>query len=193
MTTYQWTWVAGLVILGCNKSESDTATGNASTSAAAAQEAAPNKCEPLGCSGDGTLASPCRCKGQTATSPFQIKYTGTYSDVFHQPQFEVKNTTDKAIHWGSYVVYYYDKSGRQLEATIGKEVYKNSRGNGSLLMLKPNETRKLSLGFEKKSEPKGISGIEVVVDGWCFGTAMTKDELCVRTERAPEERARSGI
>ena len=179
------------------RTEDETAPSAAKSAAptaatASASAAAAGKCEPLGCKGEGTFFKKCDCKGKDVKSPFAIKVSGGYSDFFKQPEFEVTNTTDKPIHWGSAAVYYYDKAGEQLETQIRDKTYKVSRVNGSNFTLKPKETKTITLGFKKESEPKGIDTMQVVIDGWCFGTHKDKSShLCIKIDRAPDERPKA--
>jgi hypothetical protein len=171
--------------------DSAASTGSAATTATAAAAAA-GKCGALGCTGEGTFNEMCDCKGKGVKPPFEVKYTGKYSSSFKAPEFEITNTSDKDIHWGSAAIYYYDKSGKQLEAKIGERVLKASRINGSNFSFAPKEKKTLHLGFKQENEPQGIDSMEVVIDGWCFGTNDDKaSHLCVETERAPDERPRS--
>jgi hypothetical protein len=197
---------ACLVVGGCEGNKEDapkpaasapaptaSAKADGSTKEAATPPAGEGKCGALGCTGEGTFFDMCDCKAKPQTAPFKAKWSGKYSDFFKQPEFEVTNTTDKDIHWGSVAVYYYDKAGKQLETDIKGTKYKSGRENGSTMSLKPNETKTMTMGFKKESEPKGIDTIEVVFDGWCFGKYDDKaSHLCVRVEKAPEERAKSG-
>ena len=159
----------------------------------AAEAPAEGKCAALGCTGEGSFFDRCDCKGKPQTAPLKATRTGKYDGFLKRPEFEVTNTTDKDIHWGSVAVYYYDGAGKQLETTIRDTRYKVSRMNGSSFALKPNQPKTLTMGFQRENEPKGVKAIEVVFDGWCFGTYAAKStHLCVNAERAPEERARSG-
>jgi hypothetical protein len=175
-----------------NAAPAASATPSASVALAqlSASAAPANKCEPLGCKGgDGSFFHMCDCKGTDLKPPFSIKSTGKYSKFFKSPEFEITNTSDKDIHWASAAIYYYDKSGKQLSAEIRDRTYKSSRINGSNFTFKPHETKTLNLGFKKKSEPKHIAAMQVVIDGWCYGTYKDKpSHLCIRIDRAPEER-----
>ncbi|MBX3198482.1 MAG: hypothetical protein KF894_10150 [Labilithrix sp.] len=190
---------------GCKKKEdaselapkpsaAETVTTSASApepKAAAAAAGGDSKCAALGCSGTGTFFDRCGCAAKPQPVPLTAKPTGKYT--FNQPEWEVTNTTDKDLHWASAVVYYYDKAGNQLESVIKDKPYKASRMNGSSFTLKPNETKKVTIGFKKESEPRGAASMEIVFDGWCYGAY--KDEsshLCISAGRAPDERARSG-
>lgn len=160
--------------------------------AAAGGDAA--KCSALGCkSGDGSFFKMCDCKGKPQEVPFEAKYTGKYQSFSKQPEWEVTNKTDKEIHWASANVYYYDKSGKQLEATVKDKAFKSYRVNGSTFSLKPKETKKLSIGFKQENAPANAASLEVVFDGWCFGNYADKStHLCMRVENSPDERARAG-
>ncbi len=196
-----------IFVLGCQDKSASTDENAQAASSATAASAAPQgsaapasdtagdegKCDALGCKGEGTFFKPCSCKDKAQPVPLEVKYTGKYSDFFKQPEWEVTNKTDKDIHWASAAVYYYDKAGKQLEAQIKDKTYKASRVNGSNFTLKPKETKKITIGFKKDTEPKGIDSMEVVFDGWCFGVYKDKSShLCIKNERAPEERPKSG-
>jgi hypothetical protein len=135
----------------------------------------------------------CDCAAQPPPVPFEIRPTGAHVGMLKQPEFEVKNTTDRPVKWGSAAVYYYDAEGRQLEAELGGRRLRASRANGANFYLAPGETKKLALGFKKDAEPSGHASIEVVVDGWCFGTREDRaSELCITLGRSPDDRPRSG-
>lgn len=178
-------------------STSAQAAAQAPTAAAQAGEgaAAPageGKCAALGCKGEGDFFKKCDCKGKDVKPPFTIKYTGKYNDFAKKPEFEVTNTSDKPTHWGSAAVYYYDKSGKQLSAKIKETTYPASRVNGSNFTFKPGETKKLTLGFDKDAAPKDTDAMQVVIDGWCYGTYDDKASyLCINLERAPDERPKA--
>lgn len=180
---------------GPDAAPSASAAGAAPPSAAAQPQVAAggDKCSALGCTGEGTFFEMCDCKTKPQPVPFAAKYSGKYSSFFKQPEWQITNTTDKDLHWGSAAVYYYDKAGKQLEAKINDKPYTASRVNGSNLTLKPNETKTIHIGFKQDSEPKGVASMEIVFDGWCYGKYDDKStHQCMRIERAPDQRARSG-
>jgi hypothetical protein len=170
------------------------ASAKPSASASASAAATGDKCSALGCEpGTGTFFEKCDCKAKPPAVPLKAKYAGKRSSFFKQPEFEVTNTTDKPIHWGSVAIYYYDKAGKQLEAEIDGKKFAASRSNGSNFTLKPNETKTINLGFKSEHEPKNVDSMEVVFDGWCWG--VYEDEashVCVTIERPADVRARSG-
>lgn len=206
--------VASLV--ACSKKDdgaAPSASSSATSSSAASSAAAPSvsakpvegggesKCAALGCkSGDGSFFKMCDCKATPQEVPFEAKYTGKYHSFFKQPEWEVTNKTDKDIHWASANVYYYDKAGKQLEATVKDKKdaskdrkFKSYRINGSNFTLKPKETKKITIGFAQENAPAGAASLEVVFDGWCYGTNADKaSHLCISGEKSPDERARSG-
>ena len=181
-----------LVGSGCGK-KSAGGGPDAAPGASAEVAAGGDKCSSLGCTGEGSFSKMCDCKAKPQPAPFAVKYAGKYSSFFEEPEWQITNTTDKDIHWGSAAVYYYDKAGKQLEAKFGEKTLKAYRVNGSNLSLKPNQTKTINLGFKQGDEPKGIGSMEVVFDGWCYGKYDDKrSHHCIRNERAPDERARSG-
>lgn len=215
-----WMGVLGLVTLplvtGCAKKPADGATGTESSATAAPSAATPSAaapgattvtsttaaqapandkvgaaCAALGCPGKGTFGGMCDCKAKPQTSPFQVKPTG--KKIAGRPEIEVTNTSDKPTTWASIGVYYYDRAGKQLTADTPSGKYALSRENGSMFTLKPHETKKTSAGFSEKIEPKGTASIEIVVDGWCYGTfADEAGQVCIRNAQTPDERARAG-
>lgn len=202
MTKAQSIAVAALALCfvpACKGEKKDAAPAAAAAPSASTAAAAPsasaapaNKCEPLGCKGEGTFFKMCDCKGKDLKPPFEVKSTGKYSKFFKSPEFEIENTSDKDIHWASAAIYYYDKGEKQLSAKIRDKTYKSSRINGSNFTFKPHETKTLHLGFKKDSEPKHIATMQVVIDGWCYGTYKDKaSHLCIRIDRAPEDRPMS--
>lgn len=202
---------AVVALVGCAKKPSEGASASASSESSSPSAAAPapttvtsttaaqapssdkagGACAALGCPGEGTFFNMCECKAKPQTSPFVVKPTG--KKIAGRPELEVTNTSDKPTHWASLGVYYYDRAGKQLTADTPSGKYPLSRENGSMFTLKPHETRKISAGFSEKIEPKGTASIEVVVDGWCFGTHEDKaSQLCMRNAKTPDERARAG-
>jgi hypothetical protein len=194
---------ASLALVACDSKTDDGAAATSATTTAAASAptaatsassaAAGNKCEALGCKGEGTFFKKCRCDdaAEMPPAPFEAKRVDGYS--FDKPLWEVTNKTDKDLHWGAVSIYYYDASGKQLETKIKDKTYKRSRMNGSTLTLKPRETKKIGLGFKKESAPKGAKDMEIVFEGWCYGTYKDKSShLCISVGATPEERPKGG-
>jgi len=209
-------WIVVSVLLAassvaCSKKEEGAAPAassvTTSTSASAAPASLPqkpageSKCAAIGCKGgDGSFFQKCDCKAAPQDVPFEAKYTGKYHSFFKQPEWDVTNKTDKDINWASANVYYYDKAGKQLEATVKDKKdaskdrkFKSYRVNGSNFTLKPKETKKITIGFMQENAPAGAASLEVVFDGWCYGASADKEShLCINVERSPDERARAG-
>jgi len=107
--------------------------------------------------------------------------------------WRVTNKSDKDTNWGSVAIYYYDKSGKQLDVTLKGKTYSVERTNGSSFTFKPGETKTLYLGWKQENAPPGTATMEMVFDGWCYGTFEDKaGQLCIDNPRAPEQRPRSG-
>lgn len=180
-----------IAVSACTKKEGESSIAPVVSAPAEEDSGAKGKCEALGCKGEGSFSDKCNCKGKPQEVPFEAKPTGKY--LFKKPEWEVTNKTGKDIHWASAAVYYYDESGKQLEATIKNKPYKSSRINGSSFTLKPKETKTIAFGFTQESAPAGTASIEVEFDGWCFGTYADKEsQLCIYIERAPDERSKTG-
>jgi len=193
--------IAAASLLGCGNKDASGSGSAAAGSGAPAMSGAPGAsgaaatgpgCAGIGCGNKkGDFFEPCDCKGKAMTPPLVAKWTGKVDSFYKRASFSVENTSDKDIHWGSVAVYYYDKSGKQVEVELKdrKEKFKAARSNGSNFTFKPKEKKELSLGWDEKSYPKDVAKIEVVFDGWCYGTYDDKaSHLCVNVDRAPDDR-----
>ncbi len=192
-------FVLSLPLFACDMTKSDAspaasakASASAQVAASAAASAASGGACPAGCEGDGTFFEKCRCEGDSLPAvPFEA--TRGEGFKFDKPVWKVTNKTDKDLHWGSVSVYYYDAAGKQLETEIREKTYKRSRMNGSTLSLKPGETKEMGLGFKKDSAPKGAKDMEIIFDGWCYGTYKDKSShQCITIPAPPKERPKGG-
>lgn len=156
-----------LSVSACTKKEDPDSTASAvgATTSATVPVTEPEptepvgKCAALGCTGTGDFSSMCNCKDKPQEVPFEAKPTGKYHSFFKKPEWELTNKTDKDISWASAAVYYYDKSGKQLEATTNGKSYKLARINGSTFTLKPKETKTISFGFLRDAAPAGAASM----------------------------------
>ena len=189
--------LAVVTILGCSKDE-PTPGGSASASASAAASAAspppsatastpapapsaaapvvPHDC-PKGSAGDGTFEKPCEAKGGARL--MDVAWTGKTDDK--GPFFRVTNKSPLTILHGKLVVYFYDKSGKQLQvqdnaATPPKTTpYRVCFGNIFGGVVKPAEKAVVQVSCVKKEHvPDGTAAIEAEVQTVGFSDASEK-------------------
>ena len=173
--------LAVVTILGCSKDE-PTSRGSASASAAAstapppsatasapapsaAAPVVPHDC-PKGSTGDGTFDKPCEAKGGARL--MDVAWTGKTDDK--GPFFRVTNKSSLTILYGKLVVYFYDKSGKQIQvqdtaATPPKATpYRVCSGNIFGGVVKPAEKAVVQVSCVKKEHvPDGTVAIEAEV------------------------------
>lgn len=117
---------------------------------------------PEGSSGVGTQNEPCLGKGDSRM--MEVTYTGKTTD--EGPKFQVINKSDNQILFGSLVVYFYDKAGKQLEVTAGDKKRPNQACSGNIFAgaVKPGEKIFVFFSCVKKAQvPEGTVAIEAEV------------------------------
>lgn len=117
---------------------------------------------PKGSSGVGTSDKPCLGSGESRM--MEVTYTGKTTD--QGPKFSIVNKAESQILFGSLVVYFYDKAGKQLQVTAGdkKKPYQPCAGNIFAGAVKPGE--KIFMFFscvKKEVVPEGTAAIEAEV------------------------------
>ena len=186
-----------VTILGCSKDER-TSGGPASASTSSVASAAspppsatasapapapsaaapvvPHDC-PKGSTGDGTFERPCEAKGGARL--MDVAWTGKTDDK--GPFFRVTNKSPLTILYGKLVVYFYDKSGKQLQvqdtaATPPKALpYRVCFGNIFGGVVKPAEKAVVQVSCVKKEHvPDGTAAIEAEVATVGFSDASEK-------------------
>ena len=171
----------------------------AAPSAAASASAAPlvNRADcPKGSVGPGTFDKPCEAKGAT-TRMMDVAWTGKYDDK-GAPQFKVTNKASQTILYGRIVVYFYDKSGKQLDVkdAEGKtKPYQPCGGNIFSGVMKAGEKATISFSCVKKEHvPDGTAAIEAEMQTVGFADASgDKSDLYWRNnDLAPEQRKKGG-
>jgi hypothetical protein len=102
--------------------------------------------------------------------PITAKWTGEYKPDFdgEKPAFTVTSKLDRAVTWGNVAIYYYDKSGKQLEVTDGGRTYKKFWISGGLLQVPAKGTTELKMGWVKDKAPADTAAIEVEIEGYGF-------------------------
>src|SRR5262245_47698473 len=173
------------------------ATTAASTGTAAAGAGAEKLCADIGGKGPGTFSDPCKVPWANAP-PIAIKDVGIKDDFGREVRkCELTNNADRDITWGSISSWYYDKSGKLLEATPKGQTtkYKYYNHNGSTFQIKKGEKKEFACGWSKEDEPKDAT-IEFEMMGWGFGQDKAPDQLHVSRDsegKTMDERPAGGF
>lgn len=134
MTKLAVAFAAAVAAMGCSKEESAPAPAPSapvpSTPVSAASSAPapiatvlpPRSDCPKGSSGPGTFDKPCEAKGSARL--MEMTWTGKTDEK--GPQFRLTNKSSMVILYGKVAVYFYDKSGKQLEV---KEADDNNKSH----------------------------------------------------------------
>lgn len=182
-----------LAFLGCSKKEETPPAPAASESAAASTPPAassvppapsetasaapatpPHDC-PKGSTGDGTFDKP--CEGSKAQRMMSVEWNGKIDDK--GPYFKVQNKSPQTILFGRIAVYFYDKSGKQLDVPAGDDgkttPFRMCAGNIFSGVMKPNEKATLTFScVAKKHVPDGTTAIEAEMQGVGFADSTEK-------------------
>ena len=164
------------------------------TATATAVVAKPSHPCPKGSEGAGTGKKPCIAKG--ATRIMDVKWTGKISDK--GPSFRVTNKADLEILYGSIVVYFYDKAGKQLEVDRAGKKGPTLGCSGNIFAGPMKAGEKATLWFscvKKASVPAGTVAIEAELKKVGFTAAGGKrsDTFWQNSELSPKERPKGGI
>jgi len=148
---------------------------------------------PSGSKGEGSLSSPCEASGSERL--MDVVWSGKMDDK--GPLFKVTNRTKLPILFGKIGVYFYDKSGKQLEvasASGGTEKgkpYLTCSGNMFGGVVKPSEKFSLTFSCVKKERvPEGTKAIEAEMQTVGFADASEKsvDYYWRNNDLMPEQR-----
>src|SRR5260221_8449730 len=119
-------WVFFFAVFGCKdepkttgaasasvtvSSAAPTASAVATASASAGPEANRQDCPP-GSTGPGTFGHPCEAKGSARL--VEIAWNGKY-DTSGAPSFKTNSKATKTVLYGRLAIYFYDKSGAQID------------------------------------------------------------------------------
>jgi hypothetical protein len=153
-----------------------------SASASAAPSAAPSASSeptephhdcPAKSSGVGSFDKPCDATGAVRT--MTVRWTKTDDKG---PSFSIKNVGSATILFGKIAVYFYDKSGKQLEVTDDSQKTKpfhSCSGNFFQGVMKPSESAVLTFScVPKKVIPDGTATIEGEMQMVGFADASEK-------------------
>jgi hypothetical protein len=191
--------------LGCEEEPAPAAKPAASatvaqpavTQAAPVASAAPledrDDC-PEGSTGPGTFDKPCEGKGKTRM--MQVSWTGKMTDT--GPSFRVTNTSKLDIIYGKLAAYFYDKSGKQLEAVGSSESGDKKRPQqwcaGKIFdgPMKAGEKAVITFSCVKKSNvPEGTAFIEGELEMVGFPDQTGKTDFYWRnSDLTPDVRAK---
>jgi hypothetical protein len=178
---------------------SPTPSASAVTSATAASSAAPeppHDCPPKS-SGIGSFAKPCDAKGTERIMTVKWKKTDDKG-----PNFSIKNVGKVTILWGKIAVYFYDKSGKQLELKDESQTpaqmrpYLTCSGNIFQGVMKPAESAMLTFSCVPKSAiPDGTSTIEaeMAMVGFADPTEKKIDFYWRNADLTPNQRPKGGV
>ncbi len=170
-------------------------TASAAPSASAAPLANNPNC-PKGSEGPGTFDKPCAAKG--AQRMMEAIWNGKYDDK-GAPQFKVQNKSPQTILYGRIAVYFYDKTGKQLDVkdSEGKtKPYQPCGGNIFSGVMKAGEKAVISFSCVKKENvPDGTAAIEGEMQGVGFADASgDKNSLYWKNDDlAPDQRKKGGV
>jgi hypothetical protein len=200
-----------LAILSCSKEEpkpeapAPSAAPSVSTppppsappapSASAAPE--PHHDCPGSSTGTGSFAQPCESKGPDRL--MTVKWTKTDDKG---PNFSIKNVGKTTILYGRIAVYFYDKTGKQLEIKDDSETPPKMRpfhvcsGNFFQGVMKPAESAVLTFScVPKKVIPDGTATIEGEMQMVGFADASEKkiDFYWRNPDLTPAARPKGGV
>jgi hypothetical protein len=198
-------------VFGCSKDEpksqapaasatpAATASAVPSVSAPPAASAAPephHDC-PANSSGIGSFAKPCEAKGGERL--MKVKWTKTDDKG---PSFSIKNVGQTTILYGKIAVYFYDKSGKQLDLPDTSETPPKTKpfhtcyGNFFQGVMKPGESAVLTFScVPKKVIPDGTATIEgeMQMVGFADATEKQIDFYWRNPDLTPSARPKGGV
>jgi hypothetical protein len=206
-----------LGVFGCSKAEtpsptsvpsataSTTAMPSAAAPASAIASASPvasaapepqHDC-PANSSGVGSFTKPCEAKG--ASRIMRVKWTKTDDKG---PSFSIKNIGQTTILYGRIAVYFYDKSGKQLDVTDDSETPPKTKPfhtcSGSFFqgVMKPAENAVLTFScVPKKVVPDATATIEAEMQmvGFADSTEKKIDFYWRNSDLTPNVRPKGGV
>jgi hypothetical protein len=147
---------------------------------------------PKGSSGVGTSAEPCLAHGDARM--MDVAYTGKTTD--QGPKFSIINKADQQILFGSLVVYFYDKAGKQLQVKAGDKTKPNQVCSGNIFAgaVKPGEKIFMFFSCVKKEHvPEGTESIEAEVKtvGFADEEGKKNEFYWSNPDLVPDERPKS--
>lgn len=148
---------------------------------------------PEGSSGIGTRDDPCLASGDSRM--MEVEYTGKTTD--DGPKFKVVSKSNNSILYGSIVVYFYDKSGKQLQVTADGKPRQKQICSGNIFAgaVKPDEKIYVFFSCVKKEHvPEGTATIEAEVKtvGFADESGNQNEFYWSNPDLVPDERPKSG-
>ncbi len=160
---------------------------------ASAVEKKPSHPCPEGSNGKGTFDDACKAKGKTRI--MDVTWNKKIGDK--GPTFQIVNKSKLEILYGKIDVYFYDKKGKQMDATAGEKPRRRLTCAGEIFAgaVKPAEKIFVNFSCVKKDDvPKGATFIEGEIQTVGFTDDAGKIDTYWRNDDlVPEERPKGGI
>jgi hypothetical protein len=161
--------------------------------ASAVVERKPVRPCPDGSAGKGTFDDPCKAKGKSRM--MEVSWNKKIDEK--GPTFKIVNDGKLEILYGKIVVYFYDKAGKQMNATGGDKPRRRLTCAGDIFAgaVKPGEKVFMNFSCVKKDDvPKGATAIEGEIQVVGFTDDAGKNDTYWRNDDlAPDERPKGGI
>lgn len=214
------TFAIALTVLGCSKEEaksrapaaSASAPASASAGAGASPDAAPSAVAsasasveaaephhdcPAKSSGVGSFTKPCEAKGGERLMTVKWKKTDDKG-----PSFSIKNIGKATILYGKIAVYFYDKSGKQIDLTDDSGTPSKTKpfhtcyGSFFQGVMKPSESAVLTFScVPKRVVPDAAATIEAEMQtvGFADDTEKKIDFYWRNSDLTPNARPKGGV
>jgi len=149
---------------------------------------------PKGSSGVGTSDKPCLASGDSRI--MEVAYTGKTTD--DGPKFSVTNKSNNPILFGSLVVYFYDKAGKQLQVTAEGKPRPTQTCSGNIFAgaVKPGEKIFVFFSCVKKAiVPEGAVAIEAEIKtaGFADEEGKHNEYYWSNPDLVPDQRPKGGL
>lgn len=178
-------------------SASASAAPSAAPSSTASEATEPHHDCPAKSSGVGTFDKPCEASG--GLRMMTVKWTKTDDKG---PSFSIKNIGKATILYGKIAVYFYDKTGKQLDVTDDSQAppktkpFHSCSGNFFQGVMKPSESAVLTFScVPKKVIPEGTATIEgeMQMVGFADATEKKNDFYWRNMDLTPNARRKGGV
>jgi hypothetical protein len=174
-----------------------SASAAASATASAAPAPKPSHACPDGSTGEGTFKNPCEAKG--ASRIMTVQWTGKTDDK--GPHFRVTNNAKLDVLYGTVVVYFYDKAGKQLEvpaAGASTPARPKQTCSGQIFAGPMKAAEKAVLTFscvKKEHVPDAAAAVEAEIQtvGFTDASGAKADTFWRNNDLVPDERRKGGV
>jgi hypothetical protein len=215
MTKQAWVLFAVVAFWGCSKHETPTKTAPSASASASAPMAGvaatpsvtasaapetPRADCPTGSTGPGTFSKPCEAKGPTRM--VELAWNGK-SDDKGAPTFRVVSKAPKTVTYGRLAIYFYDKTGKQIDVKETSEGSDKSHAfhtcGGSIFAgggVAPSEKTAYNFSCMGKSNiPQGMTSMEAeaLMVGFADSTGKKVEFYWKNPDLAPDARPKGGI